>query len=55
MKVTEKIASKVINGITSTEQFGWPPDCWGLFYQPERPTQGEAAHCVSEDKELTNK
>lgn len=41
MKATEKIVSKVIRGIVSREEYGWPPDCWGTFYQPERPVQSK--------------
>ena len=37
MKATKKVISEVIRGITSGEEFGWPPECWGTFYQPERP------------------
>ena len=37
MKVTEKIAAKILRQITVSEEAGWPPICWGSFYQPERP------------------
>lgn len=37
MKALEKIASKMVQGITITDEYGWPPVCGGLFYQPERP------------------
>lgn len=37
MKPIEKIVSKTIHGIVSQEMMGWPPVCWGVFYQPERP------------------
>lgn len=39
MKITEKLVSKVVQGITFAEELGWPPVCNGLFYQPERPVQ----------------
>jgi cyclic lactone autoinducer peptide len=37
MKASEKLASKAIRRITSGSEYGWPPVCMGLFYQPERP------------------
>ncbi|MEG0835000.1 MAG: hypothetical protein RR415_12475 [Ruthenibacterium sp.] len=29
--------AKKIKQIGDFELLGWPPDCWGSFYQPERP------------------
>lgn len=53
MKATEKIISKVIRGIVSGEEYGWPPDCWGTFYQPERPVQRNEAPETPEDQDHT--
>ena len=37
MKLTEKLGAKLISDITVESQLGWPPSCFGLIYQPERP------------------
>ena len=37
MKLAEKLGAKVITDWTIDSEFGWPPDCTGLIYQPERP------------------
>ena len=50
MKTSEKLVSKVIHGIISREEYGWPPDCWGTFYQPERPVHCNDVHSDTEDK-----
>lgn len=52
MKATEKIVSNVIRRIISDEEFGWPPECLGVFYQPERPVQQKEAHNAVEEHEL---
>lgn len=51
MKATEKIVSNVLRRIISDEEFGWPPECWGTFYQPERPVQQKEAHNAVEEHE----
>lgn len=38
MNKLEKMGAKIISQITIDSEFGWPPDCLGLIYQPERPT-----------------
>lgn len=50
MKTTKEIASKVLHGIISREEFGWPPVCWGTFYQPERPVHCKDVRNDAEDK-----
>ena len=50
VKTSEKLVSKVIHGIISREEYGWPPDCWGTFYQPERPVHCNDVHSDAEDK-----
>ena len=37
MNKLEKLASKAINTIIGIEIYGWPPVCFGTFYQPKRP------------------
>ena len=37
MKLAEKLGAKVISDWTTDSEYGWPPDCMGLIYQPERP------------------
>jgi hypothetical protein len=39
MNKVEKLGSKVLTQLIGGSQFGWPPECGGLLYQPERPTQ----------------
>lgn len=51
MKVLDKLASKVINRMTDLERIGWPPECNGSIYQPERPTQSIYKNDESKKKE----
>lgn len=39
MKTPEKIAATVVRSITLDEAYGWPPGCFGVFHQAERPVQ----------------
>lgn len=39
MNKLEKLASKAVNTIIGKEINGWPPICFGTFYQPKRPTE----------------
>ena len=32
-KAAQKLAARMIR----REKFGWPPDCYGPLYQPQRP------------------
>lgn len=50
MKATEKLVSKAIQRIVSSEEYGWPPDCWGPFYQPERPVSNRESHDAAENR-----
>lgn len=56
MKKAEKIAAKIICGITLEEAYGWPPESWGVFYQAERPAQScekaEETVTVKEDSDV---
>lgn len=33
----ESILKKVVNHMTDTELYGWPPQCTSFLYQPVRP------------------
>ena len=35
MNKLEKMGAKIISQLTINSEFGWPPDCSGLIYQPE--------------------
>ncbi len=37
MKATDKKGSKLISKVLIGGGYGWPPECYGVFYQPERP------------------
>lgn len=37
MNKLDKLGAKIISQITSDSEYGWPPDCMGFIYQPERP------------------
>lgn len=37
MKATDKKGSKLISKMLIGGGYGWPPECYGVFYQPERP------------------
>ena len=57
MKTLDKIGSKLISQITGEVEFGWPPECAGLLYQPERPVpqntmvnDTETGDCSTGDK-----
>lgn len=39
MNKLEKLAAKAARAIIDIEIYGWPPVCFGMFYQPQRPTQ----------------
>jgi len=47
MKKLEKLAVKAVNAIVDTEIYGWPPVCFGTFYQPKRPTASRRRTSVS--------
>lgn len=37
MKGVKKLTSNIISQWTEDVMYGWPPDCFGVLYQPERP------------------
>ena len=37
MKVIDKVGKAIITQWVDGSEFGWPPDCTGFLYQPERP------------------
>ena len=37
MKKLEMLVAKAVNAIVDIEIYGWPPVCFGTFFQPERP------------------
>lgn len=37
MNFIEKTCKVVVQTITEQEIAGWPPSCFGIFYQPPRP------------------
>lgn len=48
MNKIEKLGAKIISQITINGRFGWPPDCSGFIYQPERPVDKSAIVETSE-------
>lgn len=42
MKKIEQVGKKIVTQMTLDSRFGWPPECLGLFYQPERPVDKSA-------------
>lgn len=51
MKKIEKIGAKIVQDIMQTELTGWPPVCWGVIYQPERPVASAVPENDKEDIE----
>lgn len=47
----DSIAKTAVKKIVSAEEIGWPPPCWGFFYQPERPSKTTKKD--NEDKKST--
>ena len=37
MKAKENIGKKLVSDMIEDIMYGWPPDCNGILYQPERP------------------
>ena len=33
----DNICKKILNNMIFQERFGWPPDCVGVIFQPQRP------------------
>ena len=55
MKKLEKLASKAANTIISNEINGWPPICFGTFYQPKRPTENREHESRALKKSIQDK
>jgi hypothetical protein len=50
MNKLEKMGAKIISHITADSEFGWPPTCGGLIYQPERPVaETSVNHSIDSD------
>lgn len=54
MNATEKIMSNTIRRIITDEELGWPPVCWGPFYQPERPVQSKEVRDAAREQATTD-
>lgn len=37
MNKLEKLGSKIVSQMVDRSQYGWPPCCVGILYQPSRP------------------
>ena len=56
MNKFEKLAAKAVAAIIDIETYGWPPVCFGMFYQPQRPTQKSKVSIeLSKEKTLNEK
>lgn len=33
----KRLGKKILNNMIFQERFGWPPDCVGVIFQPQRP------------------
>lgn len=53
MNKIEKLGAKIISQITINGRYGWPPDSYGLFYQPKRPVD-KTAIAEGSEAEATN-
>ena len=49
MNKFEELGAKIISSITIGGQYGWPPDCFGLCYQPERPVALSEKHLADNE------
>lgn len=55
MSKLEKMGAKIISQLTLGCEYGWPPDCFGLIYQPERPAQSKEIHDAAQKQDPTEK
>ncbi len=53
MKKSEMLAGKLVQKITFDLEYGWPPVCSGIFYQPERPVENNAESCAASSSDNT--
>lgn len=51
MNNIEKIVKRITTDIANIERFGWPPECYGMLYQPERPTASNPTAKETQDKD----
>lgn len=51
MKTLEALGAQIIARITIDSRYGWPPECTGILYQPERPQEYTSAQKKTEHKE----
>ena len=56
MNKLEKMGAKIISQITVNNRYGWPPDCLGFIYQPERPVvETSVNHSIDSDDAVPTK
>lgn len=52
MNCLDKIGKELLSNLIIIERVGWPPDCIGFLYQPERPVD---SFLPEDNKALENK
>lgn len=52
MKGVKKLASDIISQWTEDVMYGWPPDCFGPLYQPERPVMEANSDSIEQTSEI---
>lgn len=50
MKKIEQVGKKIVTQMTLDSRFGWPPECTGFLYQPERPAVDIPQHTEAENR-----
>ena len=55
MKKLEEYAAKAVNKIIDIEINGWPPICFGTFYQTKRPTENREHPSSAPKKSIKEK
>ncbi len=45
--IVEKVTTQIVRHIAEREEFGWPPHCAALYYQPIRPAKGRRKRVIS--------
>lgn len=53
MNCLDKIGKELLSNLIIIERVGWPPDCIGFLYQPERPVDNSLSS--KNNKTLKNK
>lgn len=48
MKKLQEMGKKIINQWIDDSEYGWPPDCAGFLYQPERPDAPQRIDAAAE-------